>query len=175
MIHLYYLIHSKIFSKKIRKQEKNELATASFWVKNLSINKAFPNSKGLPPTILVPLEEWDDTTDVILYVYQQKYSSLFKNTPTITLDNIPERASRYGNYEALENQRAEVTGSSHDYSRIVFTFDANIEDLEDSYGYTITVKKQNPVNHYKLEKIAQYTIKGESREEFEIIKEQLLK
>ena len=140
---------------------------------NLSIKKAFPKiTNGCPPTILVPIEEWDETTDAIIWLYQQKYQqNLNLHSITFTLDEMPTAR------ETLQEQCAEIKGlNSKNLERVFLMFDAVLTEVDDEnvYGYKIQVRTLNPVT-FRYEKEKEYTIKGENREEFEIIKEQSLK
>jgi len=119
-----------------------------------------------PPyvTVLAELEEWDDTTDVIVWLIEQRF---FNTTlPKLFLEKAPTH-----HLETLEIQSADLTGYNdklHQKIHLNFVAEQIEIPLEgDIYeeGYKVIV---NDITA-QTRKIGEYTIKGTNRDEFEII------
>jgi hypothetical protein len=129
------------------------------------------------PSVTAPLEEWDNTTDAIIWLientpdYQLTYSEL-------VLEQNPEK--RYGrcSFEPLESQSAELTGWPTHGRKVKYTLtaetcyvkapdafgDGEVGELE---GYKITVEMPNPVT-LKKEPYKTYLIVGSDRSDFRL-------
>jgi len=133
---------------------------------------------GKPPyvTVVVELEEWDDTTDAIVWLIEQKYSDL--SCARLEIDKSPQT---WRGIENLELQRATLTGWTKDHQKIEWEFTAEYAEIPlegDVYeeGYKVTIEKRYyEKNKFKRDKIGEYTIKGTDRKEFEIVREETTK
>jgi hypothetical protein len=127
-----------------------------------------------PPyvTVIVELEEWDDTTDAIVWLIEQKYSDL--SLPKLEISKNPHT---WRGIENLDSQSATLNAWTKDNQKICLDFIAEYAEIPESDekgetwfldGYKITVKEAG----YKGKTLAEYTIKGTDRKEFQIIKEE---
>jgi len=121
-------------------------------------------------TVMVELEEWDDTTDAIVWLIEQKYSDL--SLPKLEISKNPYT---WRGIENLEGQNAILHAWTKDSQKISLDFIAEYAEIpepdekgETWYldGYKITVKEAG----YKGKTLAEYTIKGTDRKQFQIIK-----
>jgi len=127
-----------------------------------------------PPyvTVTVELEEWDDTTDAIVWLIEQKYSDL--SLPKLEISKNPH--TWRGGIENLEDQNATLDAWTKDNQKICLDFIAEYAEIPEKEtgetyyedGYKITVYE----GKLRGKKLAEYTIKGTDRKEFQIIKEQ---
>ena len=126
-------------------------------------------------TVLAELEEWDNTTDAIVWLIEQRYFNT--RLPKLRLETMPEYTR--GGFENLGKQSADLEGYNKLLAlKIRLNFIAeyidDIEEKEEETGETYTVEG------YKItvsditaqtRKIAEYTIKGTDRKEFSIVEE----
>ena len=131
-------------------------------------------SKKVSVSVYAELEEWDDTTDVIVWLVGQKYGDV--SIPRLELSYMP-RAYRHG-YENLSSQSADFTGwKEHKKVRVRFEV-VNIYDIKekdektgevyDVEGYRIIVWDKTA----QTKMVAVFVVKGSDRDEFKIVKEE---
>jgi hypothetical protein len=137
-------------------------------------------TKKFTPSVTAPLENWDNTTDAIVWIIEQKQAFNITQYPDITLEQHPEHY-RGNIYNFMETQSAELKGyiTGRGEVRYILTaeYKDNLTDPETNEtveGYTVTVERRF-LNHLKMfaEKFATYQIIGSDREEFKIINEKL--
>jgi len=138
---------------------------------------------GFRVTVVAELEEWDETTDAIVWLIEQRFSDI--EVPTLKLETTPS-AKHYPHYslEALDSQEAHLKGwRKHEKVELDFLAEhvelpeVPLEEGEEGYveeGYKITVERDVALTDFKhkTEKVAEYTIQGSNRHEFKIIKEE---
>jgi len=128
-------------------------------------------------TVLVELEEWDDTTDAIVWLIEQKFSDL--QLPKLKLEKAPAYGGRL--LEASDTQEAWLEAWTKENKKIRLDFYAEAIEIPEipekdeetgetfyTHGYKITVHDTTA----QTKKIGEYTIKGTDRKEFQIIKEE---
>ena len=121
-----------------------------------------------PPyvTVLVELDDWDDTTDAIVWLVETKF-------PKLTFARLELGENPYGwrGIKNLEKQTATLTGWLDD-EKIEWEFTAEYCEIPlegDVYeeGYRITIEKRYYDKGYKRQKLAEYIIKGTNRKNFQ--------
>ena len=123
------------------------------------------------PSVTAEIEEWDETTDAIVWLVEQKYHL---SSPRLAIDELPQQAYGRRYFETLEKQSALLTGYTPEHSKETYRIHAELTYIPESDSESgdeievckITVKKE--VN-YKYVPDAEYTIKGANREEFEFV------
>lgn len=138
------------------------------WVKNLSKEEQL----GPKPTVIAELEDWDSTTDVIVWLIQKKYADVLR--PTLELEKTPKQKYNRNDFEFLTTQTATLDGSKI-HEGVKLRFDAMYAELKDNDesvidGYKVEVCMQEK-EHFRWIPIAKYTISGADREDFEIREE----
>ena len=131
-------------------------------------------SKKVSVSVYAELEEWDDTTDVIVWLVEQKYSDM--TLPRLELEDMP-RAYRHG-YETLDRQVADLHGwkeNKKTWLRLEAEYLDDIEEKDEETGevynvegYRVTVEEVT----VQKKKIAEFVVKGSDRDEFKIVKEE---
>ncbi len=132
-------------------------------------------AKQFTPSVTAPIEEWDNTTDVIVWLIEniKEYQLTISD---LLLEQNPEK--RYGrcSYETLETQSAELTGWPLHGTKVKYKFTAELiyvkvpnafEDGEtgELEGYEITVLK---TENFKDQPYAKYIIVGSDRSDFRL-------
>ena len=114
---------------------------------------------------MAELEEWDDTSDVIVWLIEQ-CEEYHLSCPELELRDLPTLSYRH-NFDFLEEQKATLTGYTQEHSKVSFDFRAEYIEIEDnSLGYKVTVHKAGDTVKV-FDKT--YIIHGENRKEFELI------
>lgn len=123
------------------------------------------------PSVLLEIDEWDDTTDAIVWLIEKKFSD-------VRLGELKLTDNPYGwrGITTLEKQRARLEGW-RDHNKVYLAFYAEWVDLPEkeeegwgtiyTEGYRVTVDDITAAR----QRIAEYTVKGRDRKEFEIIEE----
>jgi hypothetical protein len=124
-------------------------------------------------TVMAALEEYDDTTDVLVWLIEQKYSEV--NDPTLEIDETPQLAWGRRTCECLSSQKGKLTGRNCKHEKVTLDFSAEVIDIpvgpdvwDCGYRVEVTKTEWNGAN-FKTTKVGEYTIKGSNRNEFEII------
>lgn len=129
------------------------------------------------PSVTASLEEWDDTTDVIMWVIEQK--EIYHLTdPRLELDEHPTQRYNRNRYETLESQKATLTGYTKEYLKVKYNFYADVIQIKvpepdsaigfaEADGYEIFVEKKDPET-YRMKSFERFTVKGYDRSNFEL-------
>jgi len=115
------------------------------------------------------LEEWDDTTDVIMWIIEQKYADFFAST--LEIGTSPFDLGRITN---LDHQTAILKGWK-EHKQVELFFEAEYAEVEEEDiagivfedGFKVSVESYP----YRKQKIAEYLVEGTERKHFKIIKE----
>lgn len=125
-------------------------------------------------TVLAELEEWDNTTDVIVWLIEREFKQV--KCPTLKLQNCPREVGMYRHWQQLESQKVRLTGSMYgkSFERNFFAEQIEIpcENNGEVDGFRVTVEedKIDPISFKTTTtKLAEYIIKGTDRTEFKII------
>jgi hypothetical protein len=142
---------------------------------------------GPKPTVKAALEDWDDTTDVIVWLVQKEFADI--TLATLELEDTPNLSYRH-TFDYMDSQTATLEGWPPNHSKVEIRFDAEAVEiphnevpadlaaaleLEADYnvdGYKVTVSKRDGDSRYTLGRwkpIAIYTIYGVDRTDFQII------
>lgn len=144
------------------------------------------------PSIYVEIEDYDDTTDSIVWLIQHRYPKIADYEPLI-LEETPEKKFHSPYFYALDRQTAKTFPSAdqmtfyseyiefddrkelEDYAKIQhLTLDEDFLDglEEDSVfeGYLVTVHQRTQTSFTK--QIGLYLMFGVDREEFKVVAEQ---
>lgn len=123
--------------------------------------------------MLAEIEEWDNTTDVIVWLIEKKFKKV--SLPTLKLQNCPREVGHYRYWQQLESQEARLTGWIGDK----FVRDFFAEQIEipcknngeiDGFRVTVEEDKIDPTTFKTITtKLAEYTIRGVDRSEFKIV------
>jgi hypothetical protein len=128
------------------------------------------------PSVTAELEEWDETTDVIVWLIEQN-EQFHLSCPNLKLEQNPERHYGRSSYETLESQTADLTGYTKEHHKVKFTFTAEAAQIKvpepddpdaETDGYKITVEQQDPAT-YRNKPFVKFTIKGYNRSNFEAL------
>ena len=131
------------------------------------------------PSVVAPLEEWDDTTDVIVWLIENN-QAYHLSIPELSLEQFPEQKYNSRHFENLESQSADLEGWTEDHEKVRFTFDVEQKSVVDPEtgneveGFEVTVKKRSLRNLLaKQQKFASYIIAGCDRKEFAVISQKI--
>lgn len=132
------------------------------------------------PSVVAPLEEWDNTTDVIVWLIEQKKELQINEYADLVLEHMPEH-QRGRIWDFLDEQGADLDGYISGEGKVRFSFIAEYkDDLVDPEsgdkveGYEVTVTKHFITEYQKKsQKFAAYLIRGCDRGDFEVIGEKL--
>jgi hypothetical protein len=130
------------------------------------------------PSVTAPLECWDNTTDAIIWLIEQK-TEYHLDISRLELEQLPEWNGRQGFWEFLESQTAELKGwprpcGNKEYFKfyVEFTYLVDPETGNETDGYTIAVEKKDCA--FKWQKFASYKVLGSSRDNFTILEESII-
>ena len=97
------------------------------------------------------IEEWDDTTDVIMWIIEQD-PTYHLSCARLDLEVNPEQRYGRSSFETLDNQVAYLSGWTDKHEKVRFKFDAEVisianptaedPDAEDD-GYAIEIMIDN--------------------------------
>jgi hypothetical protein len=131
------------------------------------------------PSVVAPLEEWDNTTDCIVWLIEQKEALHINKYTDLTLRELPEHI-RGRIWETLEYQSATLDAYIENKGKARFTFTAEYKEVTDpetgekADGYEVDVTYQlfsDP--KLRVQSYASYTVMGADREEFRVIAEKV--
>ena len=118
------------------------------------------------------LEEWDDTTDLIVWLIETS-EEYHLSCPELTLDENPEHRYSRGSYETLESQKAWLEGWSKEHHKEQITFHVKqimikkptSEELDAEVdGYEVIVEKR--AADFKKYQISKFQVEGYDRKTF---------
>ena len=126
-------------------------------------------SEKVSVSVYAELEEWDDTTDVIVWLVEQKYGDI--TLPRLELSYMPRPHPR--GYENFSSQSADLTGWK-EHKKVRLRFEAKYLDCVEEKdemtdeGYRVTVWDITA----QTKMVAEFVVKGSDRDEFKIVKEE---
>jgi hypothetical protein len=128
------------------------------------------------PSVHTEIEEWDDTTDVIMWVIEQT-EEYHLSCSKLELDEQPSQRYNRSSFETLQSQKATLTGYTKEHHKVKFVFYADViqikvpePDPKDGFaevdGYEILVEKEDPET-CRMKPFTRFTVKGYDRSTFE--------
>ena len=127
------------------------------------------------PSVHVEIEEWDDTTDVIVWLIEN-VEDYHLSCPKLELDEAPQQYHGSRRFETPNSQKAWLTGYTKEHHKARFIFYADFTQIKVSIpedpdaeadGYLVVVKKEDETYHMKPYK--KYTVRGYDRATFEVV------
>ncbi len=131
------------------------------------------------PSVVAPLESWDDTSDVIVFLIEQKEELHINQYADLVLEHLPEQYHGSRRFVTPENQSAQLEGYIAGKGKIRLEFTAEYrDDIVDAEtgnqieGYNVTVTRKF-VNDWrsKPELFVSYVVAGSDRSDFAVISE----
>ena len=132
-------------------------------------------SNKFKPSVHTELEEWDDTSDSIVWLIEQN-ADYHLSCPKLELDEAPQQYHGSRRFETPQSQKATLTGYTKEHHKATFIFYTDFTQIKvptpedptaEVDGYQIVVEKENSQT-YKKESFAKYTVKGYDRKSFEV-------
>jgi len=129
------------------------------------------------PRVLVELEEWDDTTDAIVWLIEERFKDV--SLPELKIEEFPYT---WEGIENLDEQRATLEGY-RDNKGVRIYFEAEYTEIpagkdeqgEDMYedGFKITVEERYRYTPEGLKPTTafEYIVEGTSRKNFKLVEE----
>lgn len=130
------------------------------------------------PSVVAPLEFWDDSTDSIVFLIEEK-KELHVDCAELALDQLPEQYHGSRRFVTPENCSADLEGWQNS-KEVRFSFTAKYADVVDpktgekceGYNITVELKFLREIGS-KKKQFGVYSIAGLDRRDFRVVSEKL--
>jgi len=135
--------------------------------------------KQFTPSVVAPLETWDNTTDAIVWLIEQT-PAFHVECAELALESLPEQYHASRRFVTPENMSADLEGWIKNKGKVHYLFsvdytevtDPEADDKVEGYIVTVDVRYLGEFGS-KAKRFAVYSIAGCDRSDFRLVSEKV--